>query len=75
MDDNCPPVLALRFAITSSELYVGRLGRPRTNLLGTLQDDLKELNLNLKSVNDLEEIRMIARNRSEWRNMFKVRSL
>ena len=75
MDDNCPPVLALRFAITSGELYCGRLGRPRINLLSTLQEDLKEFNLSLKSVNDLEEIRLIARNRSKWKQMFNFRPI
>ena len=73
MDDNCPPVLALRFAVTSGDFYCGRRGRPRINLLSTIQDDLKEFNINLKSVEDLEMIRMIARNRSEWRNMFNFR--
>ena len=42
MDDNCPPVLALRFALTSGGLYCGRRGRTRINLLGAIQDDLAE---------------------------------
>ena len=45
MDNNCPPVLALRFALTSGDLYNGRRGRPRCNLHSTIQDDLKEHHL------------------------------
>ena len=40
------------------------------NLLSTLQDDLEDFNLSSKSVNDIEEIRLIARNRSRWKQMF-----
>ena len=73
MDDNCPPVLALRFALTSGDLYTGRRGRPRCNLLSTLQDDLKEHNLSFKSIDDYEIIRELANDRSKWRNLFKFR--
>ena len=40
-------------------------------------DDLKEFNLNLRTVSDLEEIRMIARDRSKskWKQTFTFRSL
>ena len=75
MDDNCPPVLALRFALTSGDLYTGRRGRPRCNLLSTLQDDLKEHNLSFKSIDDYEIIRELANDRSKWRNLFKFRPI
>ena len=48
MDDNCPPVLAIIFAITSAEQHRGRRGRPRINLFSTIEVDLKEHNLSLK---------------------------
>ena len=75
MDDNCPPVLALRFALTSGDLYSGRRGRPRINLLGTIQDDLREHKLSLKTVDDLNNIRHLANDRSGWRGMFKHRPI
>jgi len=72
MDDDAPPVLSMRFAITAAEQYKGRRGRPRTNLLGTIQDDLKQHNISLKTVDDLNYLRQLASNRSLWRSMFKV---
>ena len=74
MDDNCPPVLALRFALTSGDLYSGRRGRPRINLLGTIQDDLKEHKLSLKTVDDLNTVRQLANDKSECKGMFMYRS-
>ena len=67
IDYNCPPVLAQRFAVTSIA------GKPRITLLRTIQDDLKEFKIDLKSVEDLEMIRMIAINRSEWRGMLRFK--
>ena len=72
MDDHCPAVLAIRFAITSAEQYRGRRGRPRINLFGTIQSDLKEHGINLKTVADLNVICELARNRVLWRGMFKA---
>ena len=57
MDDNAPPILSMRFAIDGAEQYKGRLGRPRTNLLGTIRDDLKEHNIGLKTVDDFDYLR------------------
>ena len=71
MDDNCPPVVSIRFALTSSDLYSGRRGRPRINLFSTIQKDLKEHNICLKTVDDLDNLRHLASNRSVWKNMFK----
>ena len=70
MEDNCPPVLALRFALTADGLYKGRRGRPRCNLLNTIQADLKEHNIKLKSVNDFDSLRLLAVDKLKWRNMF-----
>ena len=71
MDDNCPAVLALRYAITSADLYKGRVGRPRVNLFNTIQNDLKVHNKYLKTVDDFDEIRVLAHDRVLWRNMFR----
>ena len=71
MDDNCPPVLALRFALTANTLYKGRRGRPRINLLNTIQADLKEHNIELKCINDFDNLRSFALDKARWRSMFK----
>ena len=70
MDDNCPPVVALRFALTADSLYKGRVGRPRINLLNTIQADLKTHDISLKNVNDFDDVRGLALDKARWRNMF-----
>ena len=70
MDDNCPAVLLLRFAVESTNNLRGRRGRPRTNLYSFIQADLKQHNLRLNSTEDLTELRTIASKRAKWRNMF-----
>ena len=72
MEDNSPAALALRFAVNSSDMYKGRRGRPRINLFNTLQGELKDRhNIELKSNNDLDELKLLASDRLVWRNMFK----
>lgn len=73
MEDNCPPVLAIRFAITAAEQYRGRRGRPRMNLFSTIQADLNEHNISLKTVVDLENLKELARDKVLWKNMFKFK--
>ena len=70
MDDNCPASLAFRYAVESSSSLKGRRGRPRTNLLSTIQADLKAHNINLSGVDDIFYLKHIAYNRALWRNMF-----
>ena len=74
MDDSCPASLALRYAVTSSDLFRGRRGRPRTNLFSILQVDLKVFSLSLNNVDDLLELKQLASNRTIWRNMFVIRN-
>ena len=73
MDDNCPASLALRYAVSTLEFLRGRRGRPHCNLFSFLVSDLSKHSLSLKTVDDLEIIRNIAANRTEWRNMFVPR--
>ena len=72
-DDNTPASLALRFAISSVEHLRGRVGRPRSNLLNTIQNDLKEHSIELKNIDDLENLKFKAHDRVAWKNMFKYR--
>ena len=73
MDDNCPAILALRYAVSSSDLFKGRRGRPQTNLFSILVNDLKEHDICLNTVDDLHELRCVAYDRAKWRNLFKGR--
>ena len=70
MDDNCPAVLALRYAVASAEFLRGRRGRPRCNIFSTLVADLMDHDIPLKTIDDLESLRMIARDRANWKNMY-----
>ena len=72
MDDSSPAVQSLKYAITSADLFKGRLGRPRINLFNTIQKDLKVHGLDLKTMNDFYDVRNIAQDRVLWRNMFSV---
>ena len=56
--------LSLRYAITSSDMFTGRRGRPR------IQSDLKTLDIPFKNCDDLDFVKVLASNRSAWRNMF-----
>ena len=75
MDDNCPAVLALRFAVDTASSLRGRRGRPRTNLFSFIQADLKEHNMRLNSTDDFYELRDVASDRAKWRNMFRILSI
>ena len=64
MDDNCPPVQALKFALNCRTMFLGRSGRPRITLLNTIQADLK-------THDDFEAVRNLASDKAKWQNMFK----
>ena len=69
-EENCPGLLALRFAVEGSKRYKGRVGRHRCNLLDTLRDDLKTRHMMLRNVIDFENIKHIASDRVKWRKLF-----
>ena len=48
----------------------GRLGFPRLSLLSLLVKDLDDRNLVMNNLEELNEIRDIARCRQCWRNLF-----
>ena len=70
MDDSNPAIQSVKYAITSSQFLKGRLGRPRINLFNTIQGDLKDRGLALKTIDDLDVVRSVAQDRVLWRNMF-----
>ena len=65
-----PAAVALKFSVTSSEEYVGRVGRPRNNLFNYIRDDLKKRVLTLTTLEDLNNLRTIANDRLLWRRLF-----
>jgi len=69
-NENTPAQLALLFAVESSELFVGRLGRPRMNLFAVLVDDLKDRSLSMQNFEELNEIRDIAKCNRCWANLY-----
>ena len=69
MEDNSPAALSIRFAITSADIYRGRRGRPRMNLLSTIQNDLKEHDIALKTVGDLDAVKMLITNMTNGMNI------
>ena len=69
-EETTPAQLALQYALNGARQYEIRLGRPRINLLDTLIKDLKCRNINLKTPEDLYNVRNIASNRKCWRTLF-----
>ena len=71
MDDNCPPVQALKFALTCGTMFLGRSGRPRITLLNTIQADLKAHGIQFFDIDDFETVRNLASDKAKWQSMFK----
>ena len=69
-NENTPAQLALLFAVESSGLFEGRLGRPRMNLFSVLLNDLKDRSLSMQNFEELNEIRDIAKCNRCWANLY-----
>ena len=64
-----PAFLSLKFAVTNT--LKSRKGRHQNNLHNTLLMDLKNiLNMDLKTEQNLNDVRVVAFDRSFWRNSF-----
>ena len=72
-DENTPAQLALSFAVDSNESLIGRLGRPRMNIFSVLVNDLKERNLCMNNLSELNEIKDIAKCNKCWANLYGYR--
>ena len=68
-DDLNPAQLVLEFAVNSSNIYKGRIGRHQTNLLRVIRSDLKTRNLKLDDSNDLHNLKHLARDRKCWKKL------
>ena len=84
--ENSPAALSLSFAVEGSKAHKGRVGSHKTNLLKILRADLEQLPVDrtseylalrrrptLKSLDDVENLRMLAQNRTLWKDMFGFR--
>ena len=67
---NTPAQSAVFFAVESSELSVGRLGRPRMNIFSVLVNDLKDRSRSMQNFEELNEIRDIAKCNRCWANLY-----
>jgi hypothetical protein len=65
--ENTPAQTALSFAVESDNLFIGRFGRPRMNLLSVLRSDF--------SIRNLSKITDIAARNRCWENLFEGYSL
>ena len=50
-------------------LYKGRIGRHQINLLRTLKQDLQLRNLNLETIEDLDQLKSIASDRQRRKDL------
>ena len=73
--DNTPAQMDLSFAIESENLYKGRFGRPRMNLLSVLKRDLSSRNLHIENLCELNDIKDLAACNRCWENLFHGYSL
>ena len=84
--ENSPAALSLSFAVDGSKDHKGRVGSHKTNLLKILRADLEQLPVDrtseylalrkrptLRSLEDVENLRTLAQNRTSWRDMFDFR--
>ena len=67
MDRNSPAQRALQYAVEGAQMYSGRRGRHTTNLLDILKADMKQREMNLRNINDLELLRSAAADKARWR--------
>ena len=65
---NGPAYSSLMFAVSSQQM-LGRVGRPQSNLFSLIKRDLKDRNLLLDDINDLNYLRSFAHNRANWRSL------
>ena len=70
-DDLNPSQLAMYFAVDSNNFLKGRIGRHQANLLSIIKKDLRLRDLNMNNIIDLNELRMLAHNRTLWRELGK----
>ena len=72
MPEDTPAQKALEFAVVGSNKYKARKGRHCTNLLSILRADLRDVGLGtLITAKNLQELRMLTRDKNQWNKMKK----
>ena len=73
-EEDTPSNAALNYSVfvENSEKYVGRVGRPRCNLMTVLRKDLEARGLSLKSFSDITALRVIANDRLTWQRLYNI---
>ena len=70
--EDTPAFMSLKFAISMSETLVGRTSCHQMNLFQVIKKDLEIRKLDLKTLDDLDNLRNIASDRAKWRAKFTV---
>lgn len=72
--ENSPDYCSLLYAINSTSksttIFKGRIGRPQTNLLDLIENDLKTKGVELLDIKNLESIKEMARDKIVWGKMY-----
>ena len=71
---DAPAYLSILFAIEQYETCKSRLGRPITNLLDVIRNDLaiRDFKNKLNTIDNLYELEFLAYNKSEWKKCERI---
>ena len=64
---NAPAMMAIKFALFGTSDLKGRRGRPQTNLLTVLKNDLRERGFDF--TRDFEKVMLLASDRKRWKGL------
>ncbi|KAI0240268.1 hypothetical protein LSAT2_009045, partial [Lamellibrachia satsuma] len=70
--DEEAPANEAKSAYFQTDGLEGYRGRPRTGLPGTLDADLPHIGIRLKTRADLQQLRRIAKNKTEWKTLHRT---
>jgi hypothetical protein len=68
--ENTPAQTAFSYAVEGALIHKSRRGRHQINLYNILKGDLDKRGLKLNDINDLFDLRMLAKTRSLWKEYF-----
>ena len=69
LPENKPAQCALSFAVENTKHFKKRRGRPPINLLDNLIKDAKDRNIKLDNIEDLQVLRLKAKEENDWNQM------
>ena len=68
--ENTPAQTALSFALEGASMHKSRRGRHQINLFNVLKGDLDKRGLLLKDIDDLFNLRILAKDRLLWKEYY-----